>query len=239
MNDEKMAARINALFTLAEHPGTPEAERLAAAEKATELMEKYAITELMARGVKEQHSDKVVRHDYSYNGVYSRALRDACCRLADALDMRALYYDGILDQTTVVIYGFESDFNKFEALLTSLMLQMTVAFKMWKKVHAQVWSALDSRERFYSKRSFMMGYGKGFASRVEAGRSHAVKSSGTGAELVLVDRKSRVEDHVEQEHPNLKKSRKLLVNAAFDHGHAAGSRASTGETTIGTRKAVK
>ena len=79
MTDAKLATILN-LKKLAEHPDTPEKERLLATEKMTALMEKYAITELMLR---DDHgtSDKIVRHDYSYNGVYSRALRDACCRM--------------------------------------------------------------------------------------------------------------------------------------------------------------
>ena len=239
MADTKIAAKIKALLTLAEHPGTPEHERLAAAEKAAELMEKYAIDELMARGIEERHTDKVTRRNYVYNGVYSKAMRQACCSLAAALDMRSLYMDGHNDEVTILVYGFESDFGKFETLLASLTLQMNTAFKLWKKEHADGWATMDSHDRYYSKRSFLMGYGSGFSSRVRAGRNHAVQESGSGAELVLVDRKSRVDEHVEDAHPNLKKSRDLLVNGAYSHGRAAGQRANTGETTIGTRKAVK
>lgn len=238
MSDAKMAARIKALLAQAEHPNTGEKERLAFSAKAAELMEKYAIDELMARGVAEQHSDKIVRRDYAYNGVYSRALRNAVCALATALDMKAFYQDGRNDAVNIVVHGFESDFGKFETLLTSLMLQMNTAFKLWQKQHRDQWNALDSHDRFYSKRSFMMGYGTGFANRVKDSRNHAVQEASTGAELVLVDRKTRVEDHVNEAF-KLKQGRNLMTNGAYDHGRAAGASASTGESPIGTRKAVR
>jgi hypothetical protein len=237
MADAKVQ-QILKLKALAEHPNTPEAERLRATERIAFLQEKYAIEDLMLR---DDHgsAEEIIRRNYIYNGVYSKALRDACCALAVALDMRALYHDGVNDEVNVTIYGFKGDFEKFESLLTSVMLQMPTAFKLWKKENAVQWQLLDSHDRYYSKRSFMMGYGSGFASRVQAGRTQAVEESGSGAELVLVDRKSRVDDHVENAHPNLKKSRDLMVNGAYHHGRAAGARANTGETTIGTRKAVK
>lgn len=228
---DKMAAKIKALLDLAEHPNTPKHERLAASEKAAELMEKYAIDELMARG-DHGKADKVVKREYHEGGSYWLAERDMYNRLAESLGMKCVYVQpspyGKVD-LKLYVYGFEADFTKFETLLASMHLQCAAAWKQFRK-------GLDiPNDTVFvnTKRSFMMGYAVGFGNKVAAGRNHAVHEAGTGAELVLVDRSKRVADFMKEQHPRLKQATSLKINGAYHHGRTAGSQASTGDTPLG------
>lgn len=233
MTTNKMAAKIKALLDLAEHPGTPEAERLVASEKAVELMEKYAIDELMARG-DHGKADAITKRVYTEGGSYWHAERDMYLGLAEALGMKGLYiqpsqYGKV--ELRMFVYGFADDFVKFEALLATMHIQCAAA---WKQFRAGLVIPNDT-VFVKTKRSFMMGYAVGFNRKVRSGRNHAVHDAGTGAELVLVDRSKRVEDFVNDEHKNVKTAAPLKVNSAYQYGHAAGSQANTGESSIGQR----
>lgn len=235
----KKLAQVRALLNLAEHPGTPENERLAASEKASELMEKYAIDELMARA-DHGKQDNIEMRTYVRTGIYWQAEKENVCRLATALGMQSVYLQPKSygkQQVTVKVYGFAADFDKFEALLTSMTLQLAEAWKLYRKSfdYEQTYDWLNGTDmyRFKTRRSFMIGYGLGFANRVEAGRNTAVSTAGTGAELVLVDRAARVQSHLEQEHPNVKKARGMELNGAFHQGRAAGASARTNEDALG------
>lgn len=238
----KKLAQVRALLNLAEHPGTPENERLAASEKAAELMEKYAIDELMAR---EDHGtqDKIVMREYVRTGIYWQAEKENVCRLAEVLGMTSLYLqpDGWgKQQVRVRVWGFEADFVNFETLLSSMTLQLAEAWKLYRKgftpIQEIAWREGTDMFRFKTRRSYMVGYGVGFCNRVRAGRNQAVSTSGTGAELVLVDRATRIRQQMEAENPDVKKARGMELNGAFNHGRAAGARARTGESALGQTK---
>lgn len=238
-SDAKIAAKIKALRNLAEHPGTPEAERLAASEKLAELLEKYAIDELLLR---EDHgaSEKIVKREYLRTGIYWQAEKSNVYTLARALGMQSYYWQPSghgKQQVLTFVVGFESDFAKFETLLTSMTIQLDKAWKMYRKGFDEsqlyFWRTGTDMYRFKTRRSFMVGYGSGFTSRVKTGRQHAAEKSGsTGAELVLVDRTARVKDHFRETEKDLKAARGMALNSAYYAGQEAGSRAQTGEDAL-------
>jgi len=227
--ESKILARIRALLARTdEDSGCTPAERELAAQRAAEMMAKYAVDQVML-GTTRPADDPMERRVVRLEGSYQRPKGTLLNAVAIAMNVKS-----VRDQDVVYVFGRRSDLERFEFLFTHLLLQ---------GVHGCA-SARPARRSYSSMtggqvRSFRSAWFYGFAARIHerltAGREEALREHrGTGAELVLMDRASAALAAAREMFPDLRQSRRVQVNAAgFDAGHAAGGSADLNQPRVG------
>lgn len=244
---EKKADLIAQLLAKAESTTPEEAEALR--EHAYRLMEKYMIDQAVidARRARDgQASEKIVTRIIEFDGTYRDALMEMGAAIVWGLgQMRPLQSKGRVASdnpmhprgkpvTRLHVIGFESDVAQAEVLIRSLHVQALLAMKSW-------WAeARDTTHRYHStgdqgraRAIFIQSFGHGARARLEENRRSVIEEAGTGTELVLVDRKSKVDDYVDG--MGIGKARggkRRWDSTASGAGNAAGRRANTGERSM-------
>jgi hypothetical protein len=199
--------------------------------KATELMAKYGIEQAMLAAA-GQHNDPidVVRIDLTnpYSYEKSRLLGV----IATVLHCRCVSYAIGRTVKWCEVSGYESDRERVELLFTSLLLQAV----------GQI-TYLPGDVVF--RRSWWMGFAHAVGKRLQQIETRAAQQydqtrSGTGAELVLADRRTQVDRWYEQYYGELDagKSKTTIDPRAWAHGVAAGRRADLGQTRLDKRRAA-
>lgn len=231
MGDSKLDV-VRKLLAKAEHPSTPAAEAEALSAKAEELMARYAIDQalLMADSPgKGRPESQVVHVPAPYLGPKVRLLG----AVASAYDVRSAYVvqSGGGDRVgRVTLVGYRSDLQVVEVLFTSLLLQATAAMLREDD---------GGRPRSF-RQSFLLGFAARVGQRLRrtrlVARQEATAERGTGAELVLVDRRQAVDSAYREMFPRLRAVR--MSSSNYD-GSWAGQRAgdtaslSTGRNAMG------
>ena len=223
--------RVRGLLDQAESTPFPsEAETFAA--KAAELMARYRIDHAMLDNARTR-SDGVVESDVELGrGQYVRARLMLLGVIADAYDCRLLSSsrpDGRMGH----VIGQASDVEHVTLLYTSLLVQATRA------------AAAESVPRGHSGVAFRRGFLLGFAQRVGerlaaqmADVVHQADASGDGSTsvaVVLADRRSRIDQWVDQRYGRVGTLGPAApVNAAAaGRGARAGDHADIGTTPVG------
>lgn len=124
-------------------------------------------------------------------------------------------------------------------LIESLQAQCQVATRAWWKTAKAEYVGAPSYDQEAARRSFASGFGIGAGTRIKDNRLQVVQESGTGTELVLVSRDSKVQEHFD----GIAKGRSRArggkgSHIARGHGIVAGQNANTGERSVGQRKSV-
>jgi len=240
-NPDPRIEKIQKLLTMAER-GVTEAERESFQAKANHLMVQWEIDEasLTAAGVARLKIEDIVTirlqpegpvtYGYEYSGIGGL--------VADALGMRGAHskvwsQGRYRDALTVV--GFESDVRRFELLFRSLERQCTTAMTQWAKTGLHSW--MSGTQKFQARRGFITGFANMVAQRLTILRQSQLaehtQTHGTGAALVLVTRKDRVEQHVISLGWGTARARSYDANGARA-GRDAGARADIGQNRFGT-----
>lgn len=235
---EKIAERIALLLNKAERTTPEEAEALTAA--ASKLMAKYMIDQatIDARRSKEgKNSEKIIEKILKFRGAYRGEMLHMGHSVGRALGtirtLQATWGQGGKEFYLYLI-GFESDVAQAELLINSLQLQAAVAVRAWWKENKEDYSWMNSYEQEKGRRSFVHGFGTGAGQRIAANRREAVQEASTGTELVLVDRKTKVDTYIDQTH-KLSKGRARTAtggDSAAYSGRQAGLNANTGERGV-------
>jgi hypothetical protein len=234
---EKFADKISKLLAKAESTNS-DAEAEALVAKAQEWMTEYAIDEAMidaARGL--ESAEKVVEAQIVYRGIFRVASFDIGKVLCKPNDCRHLISNGH-NTTTLYVVGFESDVARVKMLDASVQIQAHGALLRWGREPEQVEAKriLSGMQWYKSRREFLFGFANGLEAQLAKARGKAVKtaqakqSSGPSdsVELVLRDKKARVDDWVDQSYGELRNvSRRYSSggHGARSAGHAAGQRA--------------
>lgn len=240
---EAIIDKIHKLLAKAESTEFPdEAEALSA--KAAELMARHTIdSSLLHRDRGESFGD-ITGLDIDVNGAYHVGLRTFAVAIGDALGFKVLLHtDGASKR--VVWYGFVEELKVAEVLLASLRLQQ----ERFSRSHMEAWippNPLDDRaDRFYEKRSFMIGFADGVSAKIRASKRAAEReySEEVGVALVLADRSNEVQKWIES---------KFKIGAArsgrqshhtesgLSGGRAAGARADIGQQRVaGNRGSIR
>lgn len=117
-------------------------------------------------------------------------------------------------------------------LINSLHLQSMVALRKWWDEHKDT-NYLFAREsqRVRARRTFVVYFGHGAGQRIIESRRSVIEEAGSGTELVLVDRKARVDDWVSEnmEVGAGRASKRKYDGIASGAGDRAGRSANTGE----------
>jgi hypothetical protein len=148
----------------------------------------------------------------------------------------------------IEVVGFESDLRLVEALVTSLLVQMSHAM-----VQAQPRSSRAAATASW-RRSFMMGFIDSVSKRLAADRAAAagdghhepiVHEPPTGrvasdAAVVLREREQRVDEELRQRHPYLRHSRVGAGSSSHgrESGQGAGRRADLGDARLTANRAL-
>ncbi|WIC89617.1 hypothetical protein SEA_GARDENB_59 [Microbacterium phage GardenB] len=241
---EKKIDLIAQLLAKAESTTPEEAEALL--EAAAKLMTKYAIDQAVIdeRRAKEgKQGEKIVEKMLRFTGAYRGEMLHLCSSVVWSLGtlrgMQATWgRNG--KEFYFWLVGFESDVAQAELLINSLHLQAMVAVRNWWKANKEGYSYLSNYEQEKKRRSFVHGFGTGAGARIREGRQQAVQEATTGTDLVLVDRKAKVDTYMDAKNTRKGRSRTATGNdGAAGQGYAAGKNANTGDKQVGQGRGIE
>lgn len=222
---------IQNLLNKATNPAATEAESEAFFDKAQELMTKYAIAEAEVwattpQALREKPSKRIIYCE-APNYISKSIL---LAGLAKNNNCRAIKLQKQGKRLPVVVYGFESDLERIEALFASLLIhgqhELVKARRLAPHVHGKTFST-----------SFWDGYSGRIYRRLEEARKRAEKEAGPSTALVLYDKSEEVNKALAGDYPRLRtSSRYANTGAGYGAGAAAGSSAELDRPLGGTRK---
>ncbi len=220
MSDERLATIRNLLAKAEATPFPAEAEAFNA--KAAALMTRYSIDHAMLESVDGDRSslaEIVIAIARPY--VAQKAL--LVCEVARQMGCRGVRFippPGSASEDVHVV-GYPVDLELVEALVTSLLVQLTGSM-----LRAQPPSGSSSGSAAW-RRSFIAGFVSEVSERLEAQRAAVVdevaSSAGEGARsvaLVLADRDRTVDEEFSRRHPFVRVSR--ISAGRSRHGHESG-----------------
>lgn len=229
---DAMLRRVQLLLAkAADDAATPEESEIYTA-KAQELMIKYGIEQAMLNAARPAgQRERVESKRIEIPAPYGLDKASLLYRIAKALGCKTIRYTGrnLRKVTVVVVYGFPSDLAQVEMLFASLTLQATRDM-----LHAEVpyW---DNTAAF--RRTFLSGFTSVVAHRLEQMHDRSVREADTatpGTALVLVDRKTEVEQAYNLAHPDARTGRgRNLSGSGENAGRASGRRADLGGQRVG------
>jgi hypothetical protein len=238
--------RIRKLLARAERAGTP-AEAQACTDKAVELMARHGI-DMALLAAAEPGVDEIGATRVEVADPYSAGKARLLGWTASALRCRAVLHEmrgprrlGGGRIGAVTVFGFASDRERVEVLFTSLLLQAQAQLAAQRPPHA------DESVAAY-RRSWLHGFAVQVHRRLvdaehraeeRAGQGSADDPGVPGAEVVLADRRSRVEQAYAEAFPALGRGRRsVLSGSGFAAGAAAGDRADLGAGALGGRRVL-
>jgi len=232
---EKKIDLIAQLLAKAESTSPEEAEALT--EHAERLMVKYMVDQATIdakRAAAGSYSEKIVEVTVRFSGVYRGEMIHMGSSIARGLKtLRCMQSSGNGSSFTLWLVGFESDVAQAKALLESLQIQSMVAVRAWWKENKDAYLHRSGYDQEKARRSFVHGFGSGAGKRVAANRQQTVQEAGTGTELVLVSRESKVQAHIDAISTRKGRSRNATAGgAANSQGYRAGQDANTGDKNL-------
>lgn len=227
---DSMISKIQALLAKAESTAF-EAERDAFLAKAEDLMTKHAVErwQLAKTGVRKEKPVRIT-FTYSSNDANLPGKRQLLVAVERAAGVMTVLAPSTKTVQNAHFIGFESDCEFAQLLYTSLLVQCARACPP------------DVRKVKSRYTDFMLGFGAAVARKIDEARETRTESE-PGTAIVLLDRRSEVEQAVEMFFPKLIRTR--AAARRYDHsarqaGAAAGQRAdvSGGRNNLGGRKAI-
>jgi len=240
-------SRIDLLLKLqakAENPAATEAERETYLEKVADLMAKWTIDAAMLANRKDALVEKIVKVYLDTQGALtlSHSMATMGCFIAEKMSAYGLInkpdYRAFVKRFLLV--GYESDVERVTWLWKSLQTQALQTMEVACRAHPDWrWMNRNQRDRF--RNSYILGYARRVAARLELKTQQYVETAGAGTDLVLRSRSEQVEAWAK----NSTKVRKGVKHSYDSDGEYAGwadgARASLGDDSLGnkTREAVR
>lgn len=234
------AALIKKLLNKAEARGTTEAEREAFNAKATALMIQWGVDEALVQDADRAKIENIVQRHYETDvpKVYSFEYALIGVEVANQLGCRGLLQRMANGRTNLLVVGFESDVERVRQLYVSLILQCRLTTASWYAERLQPW--WNGTDKFNAKRSCIRGFADGVRTRLADIKRGVIADATPGTELVLVDRKSRIDRFVADEMNTGVTRKRTYMPSGFDAGRHAGLRADVGGAKLGNdRRAVE
>lgn len=224
-------------------------EAYAFTEKAFKLMAKYDIKATQITNTTGEVKDELIVWDYQITGEFAIDQTTLFFDVTNGVGARALRYRKRVPGTrqtytyTMRVWGFESQTKRIKFLFEALLPQMLVGSAAAAAI--VTWES----KRSYRK-TWMEGFGSAIAGRLVRARRAAVQEaneeqagSGTSAELVLADKKVKVQSFFDEANTRISaKGRKVktytnssrkLSGSGHGAGYRAGQSASFGDNTLG------
>ncbi|MGN9842813.1 DUF2786 domain-containing protein [Nonomuraea sp. H19] len=223
---ERTLDRVRKLLAKAERTDN-EHERATFMAAASALMAKYGIDALPPAGTRQTPGDRVV----TLPNPWAREKARLVSLVAQALRCRPLLIGRGDGGQRVHVFGFAADLERADLLATSLLLQMASGLAR-VRVPADV-----AAVRAY-RRSWLLGFtDEVYRLLCEAESRAESESAGTGAALVLADRRAEVDRAVAAHYPSIRMSVPRTSGTGYRDGVAAGRRADLGRTGMTTATA--
>ncbi|GAA3237870.1 DUF2786 domain-containing protein [Nonomuraea helvata] len=223
---ERTLERVRKLLAKAERTDN-EHERATFMAAASALMAKHGIDSLPPAGTRQTPGDRIV----TLPNPWAREKARLVSLVAQAVRCRPLLIGrGEVGGQRVHVFGFAADLERADLLATSLLLQMATGLAR-VRVPGDVTSA-----RAY-RRSWLLGFTDEVYRLLCAAESRAEDEVGTGAALVLADRRAEVERVVAAHYPDIRVSVPRTRGTGYRDGVAAGRRADLGRTGMTTATA--
>ncbi len=214
MDRQTLATRIQHLLAKTTANGCTEAEALAAAEKASELLHLYQMSltdlEIEAEGFIESTTPHNRRIPWNAQMLLASAVHRYC-------DVKGWY-----DSTTNHRFGLRSDVEFASWLLPALL--------------DYVWQAADVYSLEYTKtetKNFIFGCVSRIAERLDEDRKRRASGAGAGASNALVvSKRPRIEaEYLRMGGAPLGRGRAISIGTGhgYSHGQSAGNRAGFGK----------
>lgn len=224
---------IAKLLAKAESTTPEEAEALT--EHAERLMLKYGIEQAQLderRGRLGQQQEQIVKERMLFTGVYAKDMREIGIGVAHALGVVRPVLQDFSRAAGLILVGHASDVRQVQTLTSSLQVQAMVAMRDWWLAVREFY--VDEREsvRRRARSGFIRGFAVGVMSRIEESRRVAVEEGGSGTELVLTARRSRVDAAVDEMRTTTARQRRGPDVGSFAHGHRSGRAAHTGGQAV-------
>ena len=230
---EKKLDLIAQLLAKAEKTTPEEAEALV--EAATKLMVKYGIDQARIderRAREGRGSERIIESSIPFFGTYAKEVLQMGVNVAFALGtLRPLESRVIFPKEgwRLHIVGFESDVEQALILIRSLEIQAAVAMRSWWRENRPQYNWDTENNKLRARRSHIIGFGIGAASRIRDSRESVIEEAGTGTDLVLVSRRSKVDAFVDSKFRGKSRRRQGKVDhRAAQDGHTDGRNANTG-----------
>ncbi|QZD98641.1 hypothetical protein SEA_JEMERALD_53 [Microbacterium phage Jemerald] len=240
---EKKIDLIAQLLAKAESTTPEEAEALM--EHAARLMKKYMIDQAVIderRAKAGQKSEKIVEEPISFTGAYRGEMLNLCNSVVYGLGtLRGMQSTARNKVFTFWLVGFESDVAQAKLLINSLQVQAAVAVRAWWKEHKEEYRFDTAYDQEKARRSFVHGFGTGAGMRIREQSLQTVQEASKGTDIVLVSRKGRVDDHMDEK-AGLKAARQRKATAggsAAGYGYQAGQRANTGSKVVDQGRGIE
>ncbi|KQQ66890.1 DUF2786 domain-containing protein [Microbacterium sp. Leaf320] len=220
---------IAKLLAKAESTTPEEAEALT--EHAERLIVKYGIEQAQIderRGRLGQTREQIVTEQVLFRGVYAKDLREIGIGVARALGVVRPLLAEYPPIAGLLLVGHASDVTQVQTLTASLQVQAMVAMRSWWLEHRDLYTGHRDGVKRRARSGFIRGFAVGAMNRIEQSRRAAVEESGTGTELVLSSRRSRVDAAVDEMATKHSRRRRGADPGSFAHGHRSGLEAQTG-----------
>lgn len=220
MNLHPKLAKIQGLIDKAASTEFEE-EREALQAKAEELMATYRVDRAMLAMAKtpEERTQVVTRRLNVGSGVYNRARLALLANIASANECSTVTYTSYEGRMVDVI-GTDDDADTVVFLYTSLLAQATAE-------GARVTGSSKAETRSM-RRSFLWGFASAIRDRLREQNRKAVEQAeeSSSVALVLVDKKTRVDDYVKSRWPRLGTMTSVApIGDGYSEGFRAGQRA--------------
>lgn len=242
---QKTADLIAQMLAKAESTTPEEAEALV--EHAARLMKKYMIDQAVIderRAKAGKTSEKIVEEPMYFTGAYRGEMLNLCNSVVYGLGtLRGMQNTAGRNGKvfTFWLVGFESDVAQAKLLISSLQVQAAVAVRAWWKAHKESYEFESAYNQEKARRSFVHGFGTGAGMRIRESAQKTVQEAAKGTEIVLVSRKGRVDDHMDEK-AGLKKARQRRAtgtDGAAGYGYLAGKQANTGEKAVDQGRVIE
>lgn len=227
----KMKEKIEKLLLKAERTDNDH-ERDAYTAQAQRLMLKWGIeaAELEARG--EAKTEDVVEVHRTWDHPLATIWVTFTGDVAHGMGNLKVLRSGSRNRHTAYAIGHETDVENLWTLMDSLERQATAAMKAWWKTAEERTWGLTAFEAYKVKREFVRMFGVAVSQRLRQQREEVQSEASTGAALVLVGKRARVDEWVSNKYTKLGKGRGTQRGfSGGTAGWAAGQQADLGNSS--------
>jgi hypothetical protein len=250
----KYATRIQALLDKAESTNS-EAEAQALTAKAAELMTKYSIEQAEIDAIRQalgEAKGEIICKSMWFAGVHSLGLLTGAYQIVLAFggnlkgtrspgthhDYRGISDGDTRQGTYLNIFGYKSDIEQAELLITSVMLQAISAMKVWWKQSRDVFRWRTDSEKSLLRRSYIEGYFAGAAREIRNARQVVVSESSESAALALRSRADELNEWAAENVSAGSARAHATAHAGYSRGVSDGQRADIGRSRVANRAAL-
>jgi hypothetical protein len=236
-------SRIRKLLAKAERAATSEEAR-AYTDKAVQLMARHGV-DMALLAAAEPERDAIGATRVALADPYTAGKARLLGWTAVALRCRAVLHQAAGGRVAAVtVFGFASDRERVELLFTSLLLQTAGELARGRPTRAGESVAAYRRSWLHG---FAVSVHRRLSAAEAAAESDAVRAPGGAdghagaqrADLVLADRRDRVDRAYDEAFPVLGPGRRpTLSGTGFSAGAAAGERADLGQRSVPGRPAL-